>query len=101
MPDELASTQILKSTAISVVKHFLSIGAAYLIAKGLVAPTILTEGNVAVLASGVVAGGISLGWIIQGKLKTRNLVIAAKNAPADTPMSVIKTEAAALPLLPK
>jgi hypothetical protein len=98
MPEESASAQIVKSTAISIVRHFLSIGAAYLISKGLVAPEILSESNLLILAGGVVAGTISLGLIIRQKLKTRNLVQAARETPAGTSMEQIKDIANAKPL---
>lgn len=100
MPDP-TSSQILKSILVAVVRHFLSIAAAWLIAKGLVAPETLSENNVLTLAGGVTAALISLGWIIYNKLKGRNLVEAAREAQPYTSMADIKLNAAAKPLLKK
>lgn len=99
MAETSTSTEILRSTAISIVRHFLSIVAAWLISKGLVAPEILSEGNLLILAGGVVAGGVSLWLIIRQKLKTRNLVEAAQEAAPGTSMEKIKDVADAKPLL--
>lgn len=92
-------TEILKSALISVIRHFLSILAAYLISKGLVAPEILSEGNILILAGGVAAGLVSLAWIIYRKLYTHRLIEAARIAPANADMDEIKKDAAATPLL--
>src|SRR5688500_15763048 len=94
-----ATGDILRSTLVSIIRHFLSILAAYLISKGLVQPEILSEGNLAVLATGIVAALVSLGWVVYNKLKTRNLVQAAAEAPANASMATIKADAEAKPLL--
>jgi hypothetical protein len=95
---EKTSGEILKSILIAVVRHFLSILAAWLISKGLVSAELLSENNLLILAGGVAAALISLGWITYNKLKLRNLVEAAHEADPNTKMSVVKTEAAAKPL---
>lgn len=95
------SFEILKSVLVAVIRHFLSIAAAWLIAKGIVAPEILSEDNVIVLAGGVTFALISLGWIIYNKLKTHNLVEAAHEAQPYTSIAEVKQAAAAKPLLLK
>ena len=93
------SQDVLKSILISIVRHFLGIIAAYLVSKGLLSPEVASEGNLLVLAGGIAAGIITLGWIVYNKLKTRNLVQAAVEAPAGTPLRVIKADAEAKSLL--
>lgn len=92
-------TEILRSAAVAVVRHFISIVAAYLISKGLVAPEILSESNLLVLAGGVVTALISLGWIIYRKLSQHRLVQAALNAPAGAKLETVERDAAHEPLL--
>jgi hypothetical protein len=95
------TSEILTSTLISIARHFISIVAAYLISKGLVAPDILSEGNIAILASGLAFALISLGAIVYKKLKTLRLLKAAQQADAGERMSVIKATASSMPLLGK
>lgn len=98
MPDR-TSGEILKSILVAVVRHLLSIAAAWLISKGVVAPETLSEGNLLTLAGGISAAIISLGWIVYNKLKTRNLVEAAREAWPHDPIETIKENAAAKPLI--
>jgi hypothetical protein len=98
MPDPTV-VEILKSVLVAVIRHLLSIAAAWLISKGMVAPEILSDNNILVLAGGVTAALISLGWIVYNKLKVRNLVEAAREAAPLTPITTIKENAAAKPLL--
>ena len=93
--------EIVKSTLVSIVRHFLSIVAAYLISKGLVSPEILSESNLLILAGGIAAGLISLAAILYQKLKVHRLVEAARVAPANADMVDIKRDAANQPLLGK
>ena len=97
--DNPTVSEILKSTLISIVRHFLSIAAAYLISKGLVAPEILSDGNLIILATGIATAIISLSWIVYQKLKTHRLVEAARVAPANAPIEEIKAAAEKKPLL--
>lgn len=94
-------TEILSSTLVSVVRHFLSIAAAYLISKGLVAPEVLSEANIGILAAGGGAALISLGWIVYNKLKHQRELRVAIDAPPGTPIGIVKADASELPLLPK
>lgn len=98
MPDS-TSGEILKSVIVAIVRHCLSIAAAWLISKGIVEPDTLSESNLLILAGGISAGLISLGWIVYNKLKTRNLVEAAREAQPYESMAEIKETAAAKPLI--
>lgn len=84
-----------------MVRHFLSIAAAYLIAKGLVAPEVLSESNLLILAGGVVTALVSLGWIVYRKLEQHRLVQTALNSPKGTSLEDAKKDAAHEPLLGK
>lgn len=86
-------TTILKSVLIGIVSRGLAIVSAWAIAKGLVAPELLSADNLAVLAVGIASGLITLGWLVRAKIRNWYLVQAAKDAPQGTQMSVIKTEA--------
>lgn len=93
------SGEILKSVLISIVRHFLGIVAAYLVSRGLVSQELASEGNLLILAGGIVAALTTLGWIVYNKLKTRNLVQAALEAPTNTPIGMVKLAADEKPLL--
>lgn len=90
---------ILKSWLVSIVKHGLSILAAYFIKRGLIDPASITDANLGLVAAGLATGAISLGWVLWGKLRQHNLVEAALEAPSGTPIGVVKTEAEAKPVL--
>jgi hypothetical protein len=96
---EPTSLQILKSVLVAIIRHLLSIASAWLISKGIVAPETLSDDNVLTLAGGIAAALVSLGWIVYNKLKTRNLVEAAREASPGTTIAVIKESAAAMPLI--
>lgn len=95
---ESTATEILKSSLVSIIRYFLAIIAAYLIKKGLVSADIASEQNLLVLAGGLATAVITLGWMLYTKLKTRNLIQAAQEAPAGTSMNTIKANAAEKPL---
>lgn len=87
------STTILKTIAIAIVRHLLSIVAAWLISKGIVAPEVLSVENLTVLAGGAAMGLLSLGLLVINKLRARNMVVAAMEAPAGTLLGVIEANA--------
>lgn len=87
------ATQIGKSVLIAVLSRGLSIGAFWLVSKGIVAPEILTTGNVTIIAVGLAGFAIDLGWILFSKIRTWYLVEAARKAAPGEKMSVIKAEA--------
>lgn len=101
MPVPITWNEIIKSSAISYVNHFLTLAFAYLTQHGLRQPEILNPANMLVLAGAIVAGLASLGMVIYRRATTHNVIETARNAPAGTSIGIIKTEAAELPKLPQ
>jgi hypothetical protein len=91
---------ITKKVLVAYVNHGFTLLFAYLTQKGLRADGVLTPENILILATGAVSGGLSLGMVIYRKLKARRLVEAARVAPAGVSLEVIKSDAAAMPLIP-
>lgn len=95
---ESRSNEILKAMLTSYATRALTLAVAYLTAHGLSNPAFSTE-NIEYLGAAGAVLLIDLAILAYRKLKTHNLVQAAKEASPTTPMSVIKTEAASKPLL--
>lgn len=101
MPSPLTSTDVLKSLLISTLNHAFSIGAAWCVQHAIFSTDIASAANIEILAAGAAAGLISLGMLLYRKAKNHNLVVAAIKAPANTPIEIVKADAAELPLIGK
>jgi hypothetical protein len=98
---QMSWDEILKSTAITYVNRGLTLLAVYLAQHGLRADSVLTSENLLILAGAIVTAGIDLAITLYRKKSNHNLIEAARFAPAGASMSVIKADAAALPIVGK
>lgn len=91
--------EILKGTATTYAIRLLTLLAAYLAQRGLLADDILSPGNIAILAGALVTGGIDLAVTLYRKKKVHNLVEAAREAEPGARFATIKAEAEAKPII--
>lgn len=98
MADETGS-DIVKSIVTAIIRAGVVAVGAFLATKGWIEPGVLTDARITAIAIGAAGIVIALAWAVYNKLKTKNLVIAAREAQPGVPMAAIKARADEKPLL--